>query len=101
MVWIIVQYSLWWVTLNAGHGGVDGEESGHTEVDPGRSWLVVYPEWEPGHDDDHHGGQVDGDDVVGHLPGEQQVDLQTTVLPSGGLDITILIASVCQNESSG
>ena len=43
---------------------------------------MINPEWEPGHDDDHQSGEVDGDDVVADLPGEQKVHLQATVLPS-------------------
>ena len=42
---------------------------------------MINPEWEPGDDDDHEGGEVDGDDVVADLPVEQEVYLQTTVLP--------------------
>ena len=43
---------------------------------------MINPEWEPGHDDDHQSGEVDGDDVVADLPGEQKVHLQAAVLPS-------------------
>ena len=44
--------------------------------------FVINPEWEPGHDDDHQSGEVDGDDVVADLPGEEKVHLQAAVLPS-------------------
>ena len=37
--------------------------------------LVVNPERKPGDNHDHHGGQVDRDDVEGYLPGKQQVNL--------------------------
>ena len=33
--------------------------------------LVVDPEGEPGHEDNHGSGQVDGDDVEGEFPGEE------------------------------
>ena len=62
--------------------------------------LMIYPEWEPGDNDNHHGGQVDGDDVEGDLPDKQKLHLETTVLSSGRLDIAVLIASVTQNKSS-
>ena len=39
--------------------------------------LVINPEREPGDDDDHHGGEVDRDDVEGELPGKQEVHLHT------------------------
>ena len=43
---------------------------------------MVNPKWEPGDHDNHEGREVDGDDVVADLPGEQKVHLQATVLPS-------------------
>ena len=62
--------------------------------------LVIYPEGEPGDNDDHHGGQVDGDDVEGDLPDEQELHLEATVLSSGRLDVAVLIASIAQDKSS-
>ena len=62
--------------------------------------LVIYPEGEPRDNDDHHGGQVDGDDVEGDLPDEQELHLEATVLSSGRLDVAVLIASIAQDKSS-
>ena len=61
---------------------------------------MIYPKWEPGDNNNHHGGQVDGDDVEGDFPDKQELHLETTVLSSGRLDIAVLIASVTQNKSS-
>ena len=36
---------------------------------------MVQPEGEPGDDDDHEAGDVDGDQVEGQLPGKRQVNL--------------------------
>ena len=41
--------------------------------------LGVEPEVDPGHDDEHAAGDVDGDEVVGELPLEHQVHRQATV----------------------
>ena len=43
--------------------------------------LGVEPEVDPGHDDEHAAGHIDGDEVVGELPLEDQLNLQATVLP--------------------
>ena len=59
---------------------------------------MVYPECEPGHDDDHHAGQVHGDHVVGELSGEHQLDLETAVLPGGGLHVTVVLPGGRQLE---
>ena len=40
---------------------------------------MVQPEGHPGHADDHEGGHVDGDDVVGDLPLEFQINTQAAV----------------------
>ena len=37
------------------------------------SHLGVQPKVDPGHDDQHTAGDVDGDEVVGELPLEHQV----------------------------
>ena len=43
---------------------------------------MVNPEGEPGDNDDHHGGQVDGDDVERELSRKQKVNLTKIVLRS-------------------
>ena len=85
--------------LNGGHRGGHRQECCHAQIYP--SWglrerekmiigvklglltdrFVIDPEGEPGDDDDHESGEVDGDDVVAHLPGEQEVHLEAAVLP--------------------
>ena len=42
--------------------------------------LGVAPEVDPGHDDEHAAGHIDGDEVVGELPLEHQVHRQAAVL---------------------
>ena len=86
----------WEAALYAGHGGGHGQEGGHLQGggvhctlelvrsdyrdrDPGWGGLEVDPEGEPGHDDDHGAGDVDGDDVEGELPGELEVHLEAAV----------------------
>ncbi len=41
--------------------------------------IMVQPEGHPGDHDDHQGGDVDGDDVVGDLALESHVHSQTAV----------------------
>ena len=77
--------------LGVGHGGqgpVDpgylgghGEEGRHPQRHPGRHRPVVQPERDPGDDDQHTGGNVDGEQVVGELPLEDENNLETAVLP--------------------
>ena len=43
---------------------------------------MVNPEGEPGDNHDHHGGQVDGDDVERELSRKQKVNLTKIVLRS-------------------
>ena len=38
---------------------------------------MIQPEGEPGDDDNHEAGDVDGDQVEGQLPGKCQVNLET------------------------
>ena len=49
-------------------------------VSPGRNGVLVQPEGDPGHDDQHAAGHVDGDQVVGELTLEDQLHLQAAVL---------------------
>ena len=67
--------------LYAGQGGGESQQSAHAQRYPGRGRLVVDPEGEPGDDDDHDAGDVHGDQEVRELPGEDQVHLETAVLP--------------------
>ena len=70
----------WWeAALDGAHGGGHGQEGGHPQGHPRRHRLVVQPEGEPGDEDDHEAGDVDGEDVEGELPGEHQVHLQAAV----------------------
>ena len=49
---------------------------------------MVQPEGHPGHADDHEGGHVDGDDVVGDLPLEFQINTQAAVFAFEIIHIT-------------
>ena len=51
---------------------------------------MVNPEGEPGDDDDHHGGEVDRDDVEGELPGKQEVHLHNRVVTEALRSFTVL-----------
>ena len=79
--------------LYAGQGGGESQQCAHPQRHPGRGRLVVYPEGEPGHDHDHDAGDVHCDHEVREFPGEDKVDLETAVLPSGCLDITVVLPS--------
>ena len=59
--------------VDARCGGGHGQQGGDGQRYPGRGGLVVQPEGHPGDTDDHEGGDVDGDDVVGDLPLELHV----------------------------
>ena len=50
---------------------------------------MVNPEREPGDDDDHHGGEVDRDDVEGELPGKQEVHLHNRAVTETSRSITV------------
>ena len=60
--------------------GGHGEQGGDPERHPGRDGVRVQPEADPGDDDEHAAGNVDGDQVVGELPLEDQVDGEAAVL---------------------
>ena len=61
-----------------------GEQRGDAQRHAGRHRLGVQPEVDPGHDDEHAGGHVDGEEVVGELPLEHQHHLEAAVLPRVG-----------------
>ena len=50
---------------------------------------MVQPEAHPGHADDHEGGNVDGDHVVGHLSLELHVHGEAGVHPGGRLHVAL------------
>ncbi len=58
-----------------------GEEGGDAEGHPGRDGVRVQPERDPGDDDQHAAGHVDGDEVVRELPLEHEIHRQAAVLP--------------------
>ena len=55
--------------------GGHGEQRGHPQGHPGGDGVLVQPEADPGHDDQHAARDVDGDQVVGELPLEDQLHL--------------------------
>ena len=55
---------------------------------------MVQPEGHPGHADDHEGGHVDGDDVVGDLPLEFQINTQAAVFSFKIIHITNIIMNL-------
>ena len=57
-----------------------GKEGCHTERDSGGDGIGIEPEADPRHDHEHAAGDVDGEQVVGKLAFECQVDSETTVL---------------------
>ena len=61
--------------------------------------FVIEPEGEPRHDDNHEAGNVDGDDVEGELPGEDQVHPETAVGPGGRGDVAPLVGGVGHLEA--
>ena len=67
----------------------DGEEGRHPQRHPGRHSLGVQPEVDPGDDDEHAAGDVDGDEVVGELALEHQVHGEAAVLPRVGLHVAV------------
>ena len=51
--------------------------------------LWVEPEVDPGHDDEHAAGHVDGDEVVGELALEHEVHGEAAVLSGVGLHVAV------------
>ena len=51
--------------------------------------LGVEPEVDPGHDDEHAAGHVDGDEVVGELALEHKVHREAAVLAGVGLHVAV------------
>ena len=51
--------------------------------------LWVEPEVDPGHDDEHAAGHVDGDEVVGELALEHEVHGEAAVLARVGLHVAV------------
>ncbi len=59
--------------------GGHGEQGCDPEGDPRRHRVGVQPEADPGDDDEHAAGDVDGEQVVGELPLEGEVHSQAAV----------------------
>ena len=59
--------------------GGHGEQGGHPQAHPGGDGVLVQPEADPGHDHQHAARDVDGDQVVGELPLEDQLHLEAAV----------------------
>ncbi len=51
--------------------------------------LWVEPEIDPGHDDEHAAGHIDGDEVVGELALENEVHSEAAVLSGVGLHVAV------------
>ena len=81
----------------AGLGG-HGQEGGDAQRDPGGDGVLVQPEGDPGHDDQHTAGDVDGDEIVGELPLEDELHLETAVLPGVGDHIAVGALVLLQGE---
>ena len=62
--------------------------------------LGVEPEVDPGHDDQHAAGHVDGDEVVRELALEHQVHREAAVLTCVGLHVAVA-ARVALNAEPG
>ena len=62
--------------LLCGHG----EQGGDAQGDPGGDSVGVQPEADPGDDDEHAAGHVDGQQVVGELPLKGEVHGEAAVL---------------------
>ena len=60
--------------------GGHGEQRGHPQGHPGGDGVLVQPEADPGHDDQHAARDVDCQQVVGELPLKRQVHSQAAVL---------------------
>ena len=67
------------LSVDAGSLGGHGEQGGDPERDSSRDRVLVEPEADPRDDDEHAAGDVDGDQVVGELPLEDQLHLQAAV----------------------
>ena len=63
----------------SGHCG-HCEKGGNSKSDSGRNRSTVKPKRDPGDDDKHTGGHVDGEEVVGELPFEHQGHFKAAVL---------------------
>ena len=61
--------------------------------------MVVQPEADPGHYDQHAGGDVDGEEVVGELPLEHQDHLEAAVGPGVGDGVAVGCLELLQLES--
>ena len=81
----------------AGLGG-HGEEGGDAQRHPGRDGVLVQPEGDPGDNDQHAAGDVDGDEIVGELPLEDQLHLEAAVLPGVGDHIAVGALVLLQRE---
>ncbi len=57
-----------------------GQQRGDAQRDAGRHRVGVEPERDPGDDDEHAAGHVDGQQVVRELALESQIHRQTTVV---------------------
>ena len=60
--------------------------------------MLIQPEGDPGHDDEHAARDVDGDQVVGELPLEDQLHLEAAVLPGVGDHIAVGALVLLQGE---
>ena len=65
--------------VHPGYLGGHGQQGRHPQRHPGRHRPVVQPEGDPGDDDQHAGGNVDGEQVVRELALEDEDNLETTV----------------------
>jgi len=70
-----------WERVTDGGGlGRHGEQGGHTKSNPRWHGLGVNPEGEPGDNDEHTGGDVDGEHVVRELTLQRQLHQKAAVL---------------------
>ena len=60
--------------------------------------MLVQPEGDPGDDDQHAAGDVDGDEIVGELSLEDELHLETAVLPGVGDHIAVGALVLLQGE---
>ena len=79
--------------LLCGHG----QQSGHPQGHPGGHSVGVQPEADPGHDHQHAARHVDGDQVVGELPLEDELHLQAAVFTCIILIFIIFIIIIMDN----
>ena len=76
-----------------------GEQGGDAKGDSGGDWAVIKPEADPGHDDQHAGGDIDGEEVVGELPLEHQHHLEAAVGPGVSDGVAVSCLELLQLES--